>query len=228
MAARVGKIASLPASLRDEVNQRLHNGQRGPEILAWLNSHSQVLEVLDRHFGEEPVTAQNLSEWRNGGYQDYLQRIQRIDDTKRLAAYCAQLTAAGGSISLPASIAGGQLLAILEEFDPQTIKTLLADEPGTYLELLDKLARLQKSDSDRRVADQNEQRLAQNERKLAQAERALQLQEAKFQRQTAELFLKWRADQRALEIADSSHSSEVKMKDLVQLMFGAGPTQPSS
>lgn len=51
-------------------------------------------------------------------------------------------------------------------------------------------------------------------------ERRLQLDREKFQRETAELFLKWAADQRAKEIAGSNESNAAKIERLGQLMFG--------
>ena len=42
----------------------------------------------------------------------------------------------------------------------------------------------------------------------------------KFQRETAELFLKWHADQRAREVADSGQSNSQKIEKLGELMFG--------
>jgi hypothetical protein len=219
----------LPSRVREELNKRLFDGQRGPQILPWLNSLPEVLAVLDERFGEEPVTHQNLSEWRNGGFKDWLGKREAIDRTKILAQYCTELASATGDASgLPAAIAGGQLMEILENFDVQAVKDLLASKPKTYIELLDKVARRQKSKADERIASQNERRLSQNQEKLAQTERALQLAERKFQRQTADLFLKWYADQKAKEIVDSKAGREVKMERLVHLMFGERPTPPAA
>jgi hypothetical protein len=53
-----------------------------------------------------------------------------------------------------------------------------------------------------------------------QRERELQLSVQKFQRETAELFLKWNADQRASQIASSSQSNTQKIEQLGALMFG--------
>jgi hypothetical protein len=86
MTTRHGKIARLPNDVREELNQRLFNGAMGPELLAWLNQLLAVKEVLSRFFAGAPVNKQNLSDWRHGGYQDWLRhqerelRIQRLSE----------------------------------------------------------------------------------------------------------------------------------------------------
>ena len=69
---RTGKIAHLPAEIREEVNRRLYDGQFQSVILAWLNSLPIVKEILAAHFHGVPISPQNLSEWKAGGHQDWL------------------------------------------------------------------------------------------------------------------------------------------------------------
>lgn len=71
MNFRIGKIARLPDAIRQEINQRLADGHRGPTILAWLNSLPAVKEVLARDFDGRPINQQNLSAWRTGGYREW-------------------------------------------------------------------------------------------------------------------------------------------------------------
>jgi hypothetical protein len=68
-----GKIARLPHSVREEINQRLRDGRPGLEILAWLNSLPLVRETLQTHFDGSPVSEMNLSYWRHGGYAGWLE-----------------------------------------------------------------------------------------------------------------------------------------------------------
>lgn len=74
--SRRGKIARLPGQVREAVNRRLFDGETGEEIVTWLNGEPEVLAVLAREFGGKPVREQNLSEWRRGGYEDWLQYQQ--------------------------------------------------------------------------------------------------------------------------------------------------------
>jgi hypothetical protein len=69
---RTGKIARLPHLLRQEVNRRLQQGQTGKLIVAWLNAQPEAVVILARHWRGHPITEKSLSEWRKGGYQDWL------------------------------------------------------------------------------------------------------------------------------------------------------------
>jgi hypothetical protein len=205
---RKGKIASLPATVREEVNHRLFDGERGPSILKSLNENPDVLRILDQLWGEEPVTAQNLSEWRQGGYQDWLARREREESIKILADYSLKLAkSSGGSITEgAAAIAGGKILELLEQ----------ATEGKADYELLEALSLLRRTE----IA---QQRTNQRSIVLQQRDRQLLLEEKRFQRQTAELFIKWHTDKRATEIAEGKDSKEIKTDKLVQLIFGDKP-----
>lgn len=218
---RKGKIARLPAAIREEVCRRLHEGQPASKILPWLNGLEEVLRVLDEYFAEEPVSAQNLSEWRKGGYRDWLARREKVAQLGELAKHAAQLgAAAGGNMNDgSAAILGGRIL--------ETLETALhapaegGDEEGQAalnLEgLVDCVVKLRASDLDVRRAKQRD-------RLLDQRERAVVLAEQQFQVKTAEAFLKWYADKRAVEIAQSSREPRLKITQLRELMFGTEDT----
>lgn len=87
MTTRIGKIAQLPKSIRDELNHRLENGQQSPELLRWLNNHPKTKKFLTEKFEGRPITSSNLCHWRHGGFQDWRAdqareaRIQRITES---------------------------------------------------------------------------------------------------------------------------------------------------
>jgi hypothetical protein len=66
---RQGKVARLPAAVRDQVSQLLHDGVRYRRIIAWLAEQS--------HPG---FTHSNISRWKHGGYQDWLKAQERLDE----------------------------------------------------------------------------------------------------------------------------------------------------
>lgn len=72
MISRPGKIARLPRDIREQLNLRLEAAQPGPQILEWLNSLDEVRRLADSDFDGQPVSKQNLSQWRRGGFQDWL------------------------------------------------------------------------------------------------------------------------------------------------------------
>lgn len=69
---RNGKIARLPLDVRENLNRRLQDGQQGKKLVAWLNSLPDVRTIIETEFGGRPVREQNLSEWKLGGYRDWL------------------------------------------------------------------------------------------------------------------------------------------------------------
>jgi hypothetical protein len=79
MRARVGKIARLPGEIRDTLNHRLHNGALGKELVAWLNALPEAQTVLAERFAGRPITEDNISAWRSGGFQDW-----RLEEERRV------------------------------------------------------------------------------------------------------------------------------------------------
>ncbi len=51
--SRNGKIAPLPRAIRDQLNQRLDDGQEAKDLAAWLNSLPEVQAVLAAYFSEQ-------------------------------------------------------------------------------------------------------------------------------------------------------------------------------
>ena len=83
---RNGKIARLPYKIREELNCRLQDGEPGTQLVDWLNGRPEVQKILKDQFGGRPLSGQNLSEWKQGGYQDWLRHnktsalVQRVRD----------------------------------------------------------------------------------------------------------------------------------------------------
>ncbi len=92
--ARNGKIARLPREIRDELNHRLQNGEQGGPLLAWLNALPGVSAVLAREFAGNPVSKQNLCEWRAGGFAEWQARQETLQQARELAADAQEITAA--------------------------------------------------------------------------------------------------------------------------------------
>ncbi len=72
MKTRHGKIARLPKDIREQLNRRLENGWRGTKLIKWLNELPPVKEILREEFNGRPISEQNLSQWREGGYLDWV------------------------------------------------------------------------------------------------------------------------------------------------------------
>jgi hypothetical protein len=87
--ARTSKIARLPARIREELNERLLDGEEPGGIVAWLNSLPAVQRVLARSFAAQPITEVNLCRWRQGGYAGWLEHRNTQEAVQAVAASCA-------------------------------------------------------------------------------------------------------------------------------------------
>jgi hypothetical protein len=83
---RNGKIARLPKTIRDELNRRLADGERGTELVAWLNGLPEVQRIIAEQFGGRPMRPQNLSEWKHGGYKDWQNAQEAMELVRQLPA----------------------------------------------------------------------------------------------------------------------------------------------
>jgi len=90
MKSRNGKIARLPQDVREALNQRLERSEPSPQLLAWLNALPEVQKFVEREFGGEPVSKHNLSQWRLGGFQDWLTRRDFFADVRNADDFVAK------------------------------------------------------------------------------------------------------------------------------------------
>jgi hypothetical protein len=81
---RKGKIARLPLAIRQELDQRLQNGEQGRKLVEWLNGLPEVQAVMAAEFHGSPIREQSLSEWRKRGYKISLEERQMREDVKSL------------------------------------------------------------------------------------------------------------------------------------------------
>ena len=83
---RKGKIARLPRIIREELNQRLDDGEPGVRLVEWLNGQSEVKRVLESDFEGRPITEGNLAEWKNGGFLDWQAQQETVSLVQELKA----------------------------------------------------------------------------------------------------------------------------------------------
>lgn len=233
---RNGKIARLPHALRKQVNQRLLDGETSTTILAWLNTEPAAIKVWEAHFEGLPANAENLSQWRVGGYADWIREREKIEATKELTDYSMALARAGGrKLSEGAqAILGGEILA--------TIETILQSEvPGKLVtkgrgkdaetdiqpgDPVDRLGALTDIVTKLRLADQRSEKLGIEHKRTALREKDHELQRDKMEKQTIEKFMAYAQSPEARAILDSGKPKSVQMASLRKLIFGdRTPTQ---
>ena len=89
---RNGKIARLPVEIRDALNRRLVAGVPGPKLLEWLNGLPEARAMLHEHFNDQPISPQNLSQWR-GGFRDWLLKEEAKEVFREFATHHQNLDA---------------------------------------------------------------------------------------------------------------------------------------
>jgi hypothetical protein len=101
---RNGKIARLPRALRDRINLALYHRTPAKDLARALNQMPEVKAVLAQYFNGRPLKQQNINEWKQGGYRDWLHHRQILEQQRELAADAKDLsdTASG----LPDSLFG--------------------------------------------------------------------------------------------------------------------------
>jgi hypothetical protein len=105
---RNGKIATLPSDIRDQLNWRMENGEQGNDLLAWLNGLPEVKERVKGSLDGRPVSKQNLSQWRLGGFREW-----HLHNELRHQAYNLTEHAENIEDSVDSSLLAGKMTAIL-------------------------------------------------------------------------------------------------------------------
>src|SRR3954447_21614412 len=93
--SRNGKIARLPKAVREEINQRLEDGATARSMVGWLNGLPEVQALVQSEFGGHPIREQNLSQWKQGGYEDWVRHQEALALAEHLYEKDEELEAQG-------------------------------------------------------------------------------------------------------------------------------------
>jgi hypothetical protein len=144
---RTGKIARLPRSIRNELNQRLDDGESGVSILKWLNRLDEVQSILDLFFDGQRINNPNLTAWRQGGFVDWKRHRESSEWVRAVSEQAEQMTDEAGLMPLSdrvsslAAMALGKLMQnIAAPKDGDT------PAPGEFHALMKDLAQLRRED----------------------------------------------------------------------------------
>ena len=143
----IGKIGRLPQSIRDDLGRRIEDGQPGKELVKWLNGLSDVQEVLKAQFGGRPITEQNISEWKQGGHQEWLRHEETRSLVSKLTEQSADLDEAADGQEISDRYAGllaAKLVALTQKLLEE--KTDAAQSWQFLREVLRELSQLRRDD----------------------------------------------------------------------------------
>lgn len=191
------KIGSLPWALRNEINHMIRDGRTGTEVLAYINRSPEWI-TIKRATKQADVNPQNLTDWRNSGYADWLAEQAKTEHIRQLASLSQQIVeqSGGDPAAVGSRILAGNLLTCLESCDP-----------SETLDLAKALTALRAAETNSKKADIADSLLTLKNQEL-------NLSRDKFEVQTAELFLRWYQDKKAVAIAGSNSTHERKIKAL--------------
>jgi len=81
----------LPLDVREELNRRLRDGEKGRRLIAWLNQLPKTMQMLAEDFGGREIKEWNLSDWKTGGYLDWLAEQELMEKARELAHNAGEL-----------------------------------------------------------------------------------------------------------------------------------------
>ncbi len=79
---RPSKISRLPRQIRDELNRRLDNREQNKRLVQWLNSLPETQSLVAAEFAGQPISPQNLSDWKKSGLRNWQLRQAALEFTQ--------------------------------------------------------------------------------------------------------------------------------------------------
>src|SRR5260370_21176943 len=118
---RKGKIGHMPKATRDRINEMIQDGVPYLEIIECLGPEGQGLNEV------------NLSNWKSGGYLDWLKEMQIADAMQAKYELAESIVARSGEGNAAGQAVLGVIAANLCEFpahtDPATLRQSLLSDP---------------------------------------------------------------------------------------------------
>jgi len=137
MKKRVGKIARLPHEVRQQINEMIQDGV----------PYEQIIQTLQQR-GYPDFNPQNLTNWKEGGFQDWLREQERLDaiQLEREATTELVKNLQGPAFTDAAiQLASFHLFQVLRTFNPEDLKKQLAERPRCYFDIINAFLRLLKT-----------------------------------------------------------------------------------
>jgi len=218
MTTHNGKIARLPAHVREQLNQRLHDGESGSSLVDWLNSLPEVQAVLAASFHGQPISEQNLSQWRQRGFEDWLAQQEVLGAVRQTIEAAAQLKE-----TVPGSLADPMAQLLIARLSVALAKLKPHGENGETNNAL--LHTLCVDLVELRRGDQTAERLLIDRERLALERERLEMERQQAQQRTIKQFLEWSEDPEVRECICGRQDTSKKMEWLMRLMFGDPPDE---
>jgi len=143
--ARTGKIARLRKEHRDKVNEMLRDNASSDRVIKFVLTLKDAGERDANGDSIQIPNDQNITNWREGGFQDWLKEQERLQDMRAKREFALEIVKANeGSMIHEAGlqIAATQIYELLQDFDVKTLKEKLAGDPENYARIVNAIAKL--------------------------------------------------------------------------------------
>jgi len=94
---RESRIARLPREVREQLNRRLDEQQESNGLLDWLNGLPEVQALVASEFGGRLLAPEDLCDWTENGYRDWVAHRRASEDAQWLASDVEHLQPAGAA-----------------------------------------------------------------------------------------------------------------------------------
>src|SRR5262249_52768866 len=128
-----GKVARLPETLRDIVNQMMRDGHTYDEIIKTLRGHGVHL------------LKSNLTHWRQAGHQEWLQQqlwLKQMESRLAFAIDLIRKNEPGLFSNACSELAAMRLFETLNNFHPNANATQLQADPANFIRATNAVCRL--------------------------------------------------------------------------------------
>jgi len=143
--ARTGKIARLRKEHRDKLNEMLRDNASSDRVIKFVLTLKDAGERDANGDSIQIPNDQNITNWREGGFQDWLKEQERLQDMRAKREFALEIVKANeGSMIHEAGlqIAATQIYELLQDFDVKTLKEKLAGDPENYARIVNAIAKL--------------------------------------------------------------------------------------
>ncbi|MGD0650267.1 MAG: hypothetical protein ABSA97_03855 [Verrucomicrobiia bacterium] len=217
---RTGKIARLPREIREQLNRRLSDGEKGKKLLRWLNSLPPVQAALKAEFGGRSINEPNLTEWKQGGYRDWLDQQEAKDLVPLLADEADELNPATGprltdqmAVWVAARLMVGVRRLAVADLDDAAKWKLLHETAAD-------IVAFRKGDHSGQRLKLDRELLELDRERLAQKDQEMKLERQKFHQQTIEAVTKAARDPATQAILAGDGNNDEKTEALGRAIFG--------
>lgn len=132
---RTGKIARAPFAVRTHVNELLRDGAKYAAIIKFLEGH------------EIHVNETNITNWQQGGYQDWLKEQTRLEDMRAKREFALRIVQDNEGSNIHEAglqLAASQIFEVLEDINVEDLKAKLANDPENFSKIVGALAKISK------------------------------------------------------------------------------------